>query len=146
MFLPQRPYLPLGSLKRAVVYPADERAVADGVVAEALTAVGLPALAARLGEVDTWELRLSGGEQQRLALARALIAAPSWLFLDEALSALEEPVARELFALLRRRLPATQLVSIAHHEALTALHPRRAGFGAPGAGLHWVDPVGTATP
>jgi putative ATP-binding cassette transporter len=126
MFVPQRPYVPLGSLKRAVVYPHHETDVPDAAVIAALTDVGLAALSARLGEVDNWTLRLSGGEQQRLALARALIEAPDWLFLDEAMSALEESGIAPLFATLRSRLPHTQIVSITHQHVVEELHPRRA--------------------
>jgi vitamin B12/bleomycin/antimicrobial peptide transport system ATP-binding/permease protein len=125
MFLPQRAYMPLGTLKRAVVYPLLEDEVADNDVRAALESVELDALTDRLHDVDNWTLRLSGGEQQRLALARALLSAPDWLFLDEAMSALDEPAVASLFALLRRRLPHCQIVSIAHHDALVALHPRQ---------------------
>lgn len=130
MFLPQRPYFPLGSLKRTVAYPCQEFEVADEDVREALAAVGLSGLAARLEQVDNWTLRLSGGEQQRLALARALIVKPGWLFLDEALSALDEAAVASLFAVLRARLPDTMIVSIAHDDRLIRLHPRRARLEA----------------
>ena len=126
MFLPQRPYFPLGTLKRAVAYPLTEDQLSDAVVVQALEDVGLHDLSARLHDSDNWALRLSGGEQQRLALARALIAAPAWLFLDEALSALDAPGAEALFSQLRLRLPETQIVSVSHDAAVTALHPRRA--------------------
>lgn len=125
MFLPQRPYFPLGSLKRAVAYPQQEFEVDDEDVRAALADVGLPALGSRLEQVDNWTLRLSGGEQQRLAIARALIAKPDWLFLDEALSALDEVSATALFEMLRVRLPATQIVSIAHHDSVVRLHARQ---------------------
>lgn len=125
MFLPQRPYFPLGSLKRAVAYPRQEYEVDDAVVREALEAVGLGPLGARLEQTDNWSLRLSGGEQQRLALARALIVKPDWLFLDEALSALDEAAMASLFAMLRARLPITQIVSIAHQDSVLRLHPRK---------------------
>ncbi|HET9146834.1 MAG TPA: ABC transporter ATP-binding protein/permease [Acetobacteraceae bacterium] len=124
MFLPQKPYFPTGSLKRAVAYPAHEHEVDDHRVRQALEDVGLAELADRLEQVDNWGLRLSGGEQQRLALARVLLVRPDWLFLDEALSALDEGAARDLFGMLRRRLPEAQIVSIAHHQALIGLHPR----------------------
>lgn len=133
MFLPQKPYFPLGTLKQAVSYPRPPAEVADDAVRQALSDVGLPRLADRLGAVENWALRLSGGEQQRLALARALIAKPDWLFLDEAFSALDEEAARALFAMVQARLPETQLISVAHHASLLALHPRRATF-ASGAG------------
>jgi putative ATP-binding cassette transporter len=124
MFLPQRPYMPLGTLRRAVVYPACPDEVADRDVSAALAAVGLEQLADQLEAVDDWTLRLSGGEQQRLALARALIVAPAWLFLDEALSAVDEASAAALIALFRERLPATQIVSITHSSALGEIHAR----------------------
>jgi putative ATP-binding cassette transporter len=124
MFLPQRPYMPLGTLRRAVVYPASPDEVADRDVSAALAAVGLEQLADQLEAVDDWALRLSGGEQQRLALARALILAPAWLFLDEALSAADEASAAALIALLRERLPTTQIVSITHSSALGEVHAR----------------------
>jgi putative ATP-binding cassette transporter len=134
MFLPQKPYFPLGSLKRAVAYPAQEHEIDDQRVRQALSDVGLDALAGQLEATDNWTLRLSGGEQQRLALARVLLAEPDWLFLDEALSALDEPAVKSLFSLLRQRLPKTQIVSIAHHEAMVALHPRQALLVPDGAG------------
>lgn len=132
MFLPQRPYVPLGSLKRAVAYPKRDDEVDDATVRGALEAVGLGAFAGRIGEVDNWALRLSGGEQQRLALARALVVAPDWLFLDESLSALEEGAIAELFATLRERLPRTQIVTITHQDGVDALHGRHAAVVADG--------------
>ncbi len=125
MFLPQRPYVPLGTLKHAVVYPKREEEVSDAVVTGVLAEVGLGGLAHELQRVDNWMLRLSGGEQQRLALARVLVVRPDWIFLDEALSALEESAASELFKLLRARLPFAQIVSITHHSTIEALHPRK---------------------
>ncbi len=116
LFLPQRPYFPLGSLKRAIVYPALEAAISDQTVTDALAAVELAALAPRLHEAETWSQILSGGEQQRLALARAVIAKPDWLFLDEATSALDPPMAARMQALLRRALPGTTIVAIAHSK------------------------------
>ncbi len=124
MFLPQRPYMPLGSLRRAVMYPLNTGAVADRIVCDALESVGLGALAAQLDVTDNWALRLSGGEQQRLALARVLVVRPAWVFLDEALSALDERAAAALYALLRERLPETQIVSITHSQAMQDRHER----------------------
>lgn len=134
MFLPQKPYFPLGPLKRAVTYPAQAHEIDDARVRQALEDVGLPALADRLNAEENWTLRLSGGEQQRLALARVLLAQPDWLFLDEALSALDGAAVHALFAMLRQRLPKTQIVSIAHHEALIALHPRQVALVPDSAG------------
>jgi putative ATP-binding cassette transporter len=119
LFLPQKPYFPLGSLKRTVVYPGPEIEVSDDEVRAALTAVDLGPLANRLHDVENWGQVLSGGEQQRLAIARALIAKPDWLFLDEATSAMESPLAARIHAMLRRLLPNTTIVAISHQEKET---------------------------
>ena len=125
LFLPQKPYLPIGTLARAVAYPAADGDYDPAALAEVLTAVGLPALAGRLDEVDHWGQRLSPGEQQRLAIARALLARPDWLFLDEATSACDGPAEARLHALLRQRLPHTTLISIGHRPSLAGHHERR---------------------
>jgi putative ATP-binding cassette transporter len=124
LFLPQRPYLPLGSLKRAVCYPEDEAGFTDAAVSEALEAAELGHLVPRLHEAETWDRRLSGGEQQRLALARALLLKPDWLFLDEATASLDPGAEERLYARLKERLPGTALVSIAHRPAVAAFHDR----------------------
>jgi vitamin B12/bleomycin/antimicrobial peptide transport system ATP-binding/permease protein len=125
LFLPQRPYIPLGTLRHAVAYPADDAAFSDEDVRVALADVGLDGLVDRLDVEDNWTLRLSGGEQQRLALARALLAKPDWLFLDEATANLDPESEAALYVVIRRKLPGTTLVSIAHRPADTAFHPRR---------------------
>ncbi len=119
LFLPQRPYFPLGTLKRSVVYPALEDDVDDDVVRAALLVVELPALPARLHDTENWGLILSGGEQQRLSVARALVAKPDWLFLDEALSNLDAPLAARIEAVLERELPETTVVAITHRDVKT---------------------------
>ncbi|WP_431283538.1 ABC transporter ATP-binding protein/permease [Humitalea sp. 24SJ18S-53] len=124
LFLPQRPYIPLGSLKRVVCYPDDAAAHADAEVAAALELVGLGALVPRLNEEDSWERRLSGGEQQRLAMARALLLKPEWLFLDEATASLDSEAEAMLYGLLRERLPKTAIISIAHRPAVAQYHER----------------------
>ena len=106
MFLPQRPDMPVGTLRHAVVYPAGPDDVADRDVNAALVAVGLEQLADQLDAIDDWALRLSGGEQQRLALARVLIVKPAWLFLDEALSAVDESSAAALSPRTTDTMPA----------------------------------------
>ena len=128
MFLPQRPYIPLGTLRHAVSYPAPPDAHGDPAVREALEAVGLGTFAARLDDEDNWSQRLSGGEQQRLALARALLARPDWLFLDEATASLDPEAEASLYQLLRERLPATTIISIAHRPAVAAFHDRHLVF------------------
>ena len=124
MFLPQKPYIPLGTLRRAVTYPAAMDAYSQQQVAAALQDSGLGALIPELDVDMAWGQRLSGGEQQRLALARALLTRPDWLFLDEATASLDPDAEVELYRLLRERLPNTTLLSIGHHPALAEQHER----------------------
>jgi putative ATP-binding cassette transporter len=153
MFLPQKPYIPIGTLRDAVTYPSaagsdpvaaaplasgfsvrlepdavqskDERRYTDTAITEALRSVGLDNIADHPGEERNWSLSLSGGEQQRLAVARALLHEPDWLFLDEATSALDEAGERHLYDILRERLPRAAIVSIAHRPAVAGYHDRR---------------------
>jgi putative ATP-binding cassette transporter len=125
LFLPQKPYLPVGALKHAVCYPADAAAHDDAAVAEVLHTVGLGQLAQELARPENWAQVLSGGEQQRLAFARALLNKPDWLFLDEATASLPEDAQAALYRLLKERLPATTVVSIGHRASLAEFHPRR---------------------
>jgi len=125
LFLPQRPYLPLGSLRRAVCYPLDAATVPDSDVRAALEAVGLPRLIERLDEEDSWDRRLSGGEQQRLSFARALLVKPEFLFLDEATAGLDPAGEAGLYALLATHLAGTAVLSIAHRPAVAAFHARQ---------------------
>jgi putative ATP-binding cassette transporter len=124
LFIPQRPYMPLGTLKRAVCYPLGETEFSDLEVAAALHDAGLGHLATELAKTDAWERRLSGGEQQRLTLARALLIQPDWLFLDEATSSLDPAAEAYAYSLLCERLPNTTLVSIAHRQEVARFHTR----------------------
>lgn len=124
LFLPQRPYLPLGTLKRAVCYPENEADFSDSDVVAALEEAGLGHLAPRLAETDSWGQRLSGGEQQRLSFARAFLQRPDWLFLDEATASLDPAAEQELHDKLKRALPAVTMVSIAHRPAVAQFHDR----------------------
>ena len=125
LFLPQRPYLPIGTLKYAACYPDDAARIADAPVVEALRAVGLAHFAAELGREENWAQLLSGGEQQRLAIARALINKPDWLFMDEPTAALPDDAQAVLYTLLKEQLPGTTLVSIGHREGVAEFHDRR---------------------
>jgi len=125
LFLPQRPYLPIGSLRATVSYPGAADAFDDAAIAQALRDARLPQLADRLDETAAWDRRLSPGEQQRLAIARALLNRPAWLFLDEATAALDETNGTALYALLLERLPDAGIVSIAHDPAIGRFHDRR---------------------
>lgn len=122
--LPQRPYFPLGTLRQALTYPTPAEEVDDADVRTALVAAGLGHLADRLDEEAEWNTLLSGGEQQRVGFARALIHRPDVLLLDEAVSTLEDAEARELYGLLAQRLPRTMVISIGRAAALVALHQR----------------------
>jgi len=124
MMLPQRPYFPVGSLKAAIVYPAEAGAFSSERVRDVLIAVGLPQLAARLEEDAHWNRMLSLGEQQRLGLARALLHEPQYLFLDEATASLDEASEAALYKLIEKKLPATTIVSIGHRSTLEAFHER----------------------
>ncbi len=124
LFLPQKPYLPMGSLKHAACYPEDAAKISDEVAREALCATGLAHLAGDLSREENWAQLLSGGEQQRLAFARALINRPDWLFMDEATASLPEETQTELYALLPQRLPGTTFVSIGHRASLAGFHRR----------------------
>jgi vitamin B12/bleomycin/antimicrobial peptide transport system ATP-binding/permease protein len=124
MMLPQRPYFPVGSLKAAIVYPAEASGFDADRVRDVLIAVGLPQLASRLEEDAHWNRILSLGEQQRLGLARALLHAPQYLFLDEATASLDEASEARLYRLLAEKLPTTTIVSIGHRSTLEAFHQR----------------------
>jgi vitamin B12/bleomycin/antimicrobial peptide transport system ATP-binding/permease protein len=125
MTLPQRPYLPIGTLEAAATYPAEPGAFDRSRIAELLVAVGLPALAQRLTEEAHWNRTLSPGEQQRIGIARAILEAPDYLLLDEATASLDEPAEAGLYHLIQERLPATTIVSIGHRSTLHAFHRRR---------------------
>lgn len=135
MFLPQRPYLPLGPLAAALCYPAPP----DAFGAEALRAVlrrcNLGHLAPRLGEAARWDRVLSLGEQQRLGFARVLLHRPGWIFLDEATSGLDEANQAAMHALLAAELPGAGLVSIGHRAGLDRHHDREmVALAGPGGG------------
>ena len=133
LFLPQRPYLPLGSLRQVLSYPAAAGTLSEQSLRETMQACGLGHLLERLDEPQNWALMLSGGEQQRIGFARALLQRPDWLFMDEASSALDEAAERDLYGLLRA-LPATTVVSIGHRAGLREFHERRLAIARDGAG------------
>jgi putative ATP-binding cassette transporter len=122
--LPQRPYFPLGTLRQALAYPTLAEAVDDGALRAAMAAAGLGHLATRLDEEAEWGTVLSGGEQQRVAFARALIARPDVLLLDEAVTTLEEADGRELYRMLAERMPDAIVISIGRAAALGSAHRR----------------------
>lgn len=135
MVLPQRPYFPETTLANAMSYPASG-AFDDAALTDVLQAVGLPRLSGRLHEDAHWNRILSLGEQQRLGVARALLQAPDYLFLDEATASLDEPSEAKLYGLLHERLKATTIVSIGHRSTLSGLHGRHVAFEPKGEGTH----------
>ncbi len=125
MLLPQRPYFPVATLAAAISYPARAGTFADAHIAEVLAAVGLAEWSARLSEEGHWNRMLSLGEQQRLAIARALLQQPDYLFLDEATASLDEAAEALLYHMLQDRLKGTAIVSIGHRSTLGVFHRRR---------------------
>ena len=127
MFLPQRPYFPVGSLRQALAYPEPATHYGDEQLKHALNDALLPQLVTRLDDEDSWGQKLSGGEQQRLAIARALLKQPRWLFVDEATSALDEVAERTVYERLQALVKSQNgaLVSIAHRPAVAAFHQQR---------------------
>jgi putative ATP-binding cassette transporter len=125
MVIPPKPYIPFGSLRAGVSYPAAPGTYPDDELRGALADALLGELVDQLDCEDAWSQRLSTGEQQRLALARALLNRPDWLFLDEATSGVDENMETELYGVLARRLPNAAIMSIAHRSALIGLHKRQ---------------------
>lgn len=140
LFLPQRPYIPIATLRDAVSYPAIPGAFTDEALRGALYDCRLESFADRLDVLANWSMAMSVGEQQRLAVARALLHRPEWLFLDEATAALDETTERELYQLLCIRLPDSTLVSIAHRPSVAVHHTRRLEL-APGGTVTWIVPT-----
>ena len=124
-FMPQRPYVPIGSLKRAVAYPNAAEDVPDEEVRSALADVGLQHLVDRIAEDLPWDRTLSGGEQQRLAFARLLIQKPDIVVMDEATAALDTEAQHQLMTSLAERLPDAALISVGHRPELELFHNRK---------------------
>jgi putative ATP-binding cassette transporter len=145
LFLPQKPYLPEGTLRRLVCYPRDASDFETGRLEIIFNKTGLGLLVDQLDVDAPWSQLLSPGEQQRLAISRALLQAPLWLFLDEATSSLDANAERELYALLKQAMPATALISITHRKELQDLHDRVLHLERDGLSEHRVQDGHAAT-
>lgn len=128
LFLSQKPYMPLGTLKAAVCYPQQADQTSDEVIAEMLKSVGLSNLVDKLGSVEQWGMALSLGEQQRIAFIRAFINAPDIIFMDEVTSALDEDNESTLYGMLKTRLPQAIIISVGHRGTLVKFHTRELKF------------------
>jgi putative ATP-binding cassette transporter len=139
MITPQKSYLPLGSLKGALLYPDPDLPADDGRLAAALDRVGLEALTPRLNEVARWDQVLANGERQRLAVARLLLHKPEVVILDDALSALEETVQATLLARLKTDLPGATIISLSQRAAPDGRHDRQFALERNGQGAALVE-------
>jgi vitamin B12/bleomycin/antimicrobial peptide transport system ATP-binding/permease protein len=125
LFVPQWPYIPIGTLRAVVSYPDNEGTFPDEQIVEILRLVGLGRFKTRLDDTEPWEQLLSPHEQQHLALVRVLLQKPDWLFLDKATSALDEATEKRTYELLDDRLPGVTIVTIAHRASVAAYHTRK---------------------
>jgi putative ATP-binding cassette transporter len=147
-FLPQRPYLPLGTLRNATTYPSPPDAFSDADVRHALERCDLGNLLAKLDHEERWDRELSLGEQERIAFARLLLHKPGWVFLDEATAALDEDSQRHIMGLFASELKGTTVLSIGHRPDLAVYHTRTLQLihGREGARLRLKPPVAATAP
>ena len=124
-FLPQRPYIPLGTLRDAITYSTKKRKVSDQAIKDAMRRCGLRHLLPRLDEEDRWDKVLSGGEQQRLAFTRLVVLKPDIVIMDEATSALDEDSQASMMELFRHELKDVTLISVGHRPGLEEFHERK---------------------
>ena len=146
MLMPQRPYIPFGTLREAIAYPAVAGTYDDAAIRAALATAELPGFGDRLDEDKLWSQTLSLGEQQRIAVARALLDKPDWLFMDEATAALDEETEAEIFAALERELPGTTIVSIGHRSTLIERHERQLAMRPGRDGVFTPTEIGAPLP
>jgi vitamin B12/bleomycin/antimicrobial peptide transport system ATP-binding/permease protein len=125
LYLPQKPYLPLGSLRACIAYPSAETRFSDAQISEVMLALSLEKFTVKLDVVEPWHAMLSPGEQQRLAIGRAILNQPTWLFLDEATSALSDSAELQMYELLSERIPQATIVSIAHRASVDKFHRQK---------------------
>jgi putative ATP-binding cassette transporter len=124
LFLPQKPYLPLGTLRDAIAYPDVDKPPPDDQIGNVFEQLGMGSFRTRLDETQNWSSVLSGGEQQRIAIARAVFQKPDWLFMDEATAALDEPTEERVYEMVKEMIPNATVVSVGHRSTLKAFHDR----------------------
>ncbi|MDE2579918.1 MAG: ABC transporter ATP-binding protein/permease [Hyphomicrobiales bacterium] len=124
-FVPQRPYMPIGSLRQLLIYPLETPPCDDAALIEAMNACGLNYMANRLDAEEDWDRILSGGERQRVAFARLFIQKPQIIVMDEATAALDEDSQQAALAALKERLPEAMVISVGHRPSLEAFHDRK---------------------
>ena len=122
--LPQKPYFPIGTLADAITYPEPAGTYSREDMVKALQLVGMADYAARLDEEGHWNMMCSGGEQQRLAIARALLFKPDYMFFDEATASMDEPSEMELYTMLNEEMADATIISIGHRSSLAQFHNR----------------------
>lgn len=125
LYIPQKMYMPIGTLKESLLFPDDSHSISDALLLNYLKACDLPHLMESLYQTATWSEQLSPGEQQRIAFVRILLQKPDWVFLDESTSSLDLPHEKSLYELLKKELPHCSLVSIGHRASLEDFHDRR---------------------
>ncbi len=135
MVLPQKPYLPVASLRTALLYPEDPASADGAMLHEVLKLCRLSAFESRLDEEANWSLMLSPGEQQRVAFARVFLQKPSWVFLDEATSALDETTEAMVYRALREQIPGITIISVGHRSSLQSLHEKHYYLEASAGGV-----------
>lgn len=131
LFLPSQPYLPIGTLREAVAYPAPTETFPDDEVRSALRSVGLDALCTRLDDNEPWDQQLPADQQLRLTIARAILHAPDWLVLDDVTAGLDEAMERRIYTILRERLPASGILSLSTRPGIAAYHSREVSLEPP---------------
>lgn len=124
LVLPQRPYFPIATLEEAVSYPASVGTYKRDKIRQAIIDVGMPQFADRLDEIQHWNMILSGGEQQRLGIARAMLFQPEYLFFDEATASMDEESESEIYTMLLDRMKDTTIISIGHRSSMQQFHKR----------------------
>ncbi|WP_094606715.1 Vitamin B12 transport ATP-binding protein BacA [Sporomusa silvacetica DSM 10669] len=133
LFLPQKPYLPLGTLRDVILYPSAADSAPDEKIREIMTICKLGHLTEKLDQAENWSQILSLGEQQRVAFTRAILQRPEWLFLDEATSALDEPTEKVMYHLVQEQLPKSTVISVGHRSTLTEYHKLKLSIEKAGA-------------